>query len=348
MKPAPPRRPVARLIRGLLFAGSACLVLVVVAGVFYIVLVDHRPPPDDPRSARDLPEEIASRYRYAPDVSAGFSLEESSDPQGHPVVRGRFDYRRLEGGSRREARFEFYRVAGERARPAVLISPITAGGYDLERLIARDLVAHGMHAVIIRRPPKRKLRERLTDVASLEQEIRDGQAARLRLLDWMKRRPEMDDERIGAYGVSLGGMMTVLLTALDEDIDAAVAVMAGGDLPDLLSRTTESGPNELARADGLPEEPDAAERAAFAERVRPLLESDPLLLAPFVDPEEMFLVMTRRDTAVPSDLQKRLREALGRPEALSFPTGHYSVMIYLPLLKARARDFLAERLEAAD
>jgi dienelactone hydrolase len=50
-----------------------------------------------------------------------------------------------------------------------------------------------------------------------------------RALDYLKSRPEIDSTRIGAFGYSMGGTQTVLLTALDSRIKAAVACAVPAD-----------------------------------------------------------------------------------------------------------------------
>ena len=85
---------------------------------------------------------------------------------------------------------------------------------------------------------------------------------------------------------------------------------------------------------------------AFEKRARPLLQTDPVLLARHVDPRKIFQVITRRDRSVPTDLQLRLRRALGEPESLSLPTGHYAIAAYLPATMASSRKFLARSFAA--
>ncbi|MFP6880598.1 MAG: hypothetical protein VCA34_06595, partial [Roseibacillus sp.] len=104
----------------------------------------------------------------------------------------------------------------------------------------------------------------------------------------------------------------------------------------------------LARTNGVPENPGPADLRAFEELARPILQTDPQLLAKHVDPRKIFLVTTRRDKSVPTFLQERLRGALGAPEAISLPTGHYSSVAYLPLVLERGRWFLARRFVAVD
>ena len=50
-----------------------------------------------------------------------------------------------------------------------------------------------------------------------------------RALDYLKSRPEIDSARIGAFGYSMGGTQTFLLTAVDKRIKAAVACATPAD-----------------------------------------------------------------------------------------------------------------------
>jgi dienelactone hydrolase len=56
-----------------------------------------------------------------------------------------------------------------------------------------------------------------------------------RLLDYLQTRPEIDADRIGALGLSHGGMMTFILSAIDPRIRVAVAGLAPQQkIPDVL------------------------------------------------------------------------------------------------------------------
>ena len=316
----------------------------------YFLLVDYSPLDPQARDAKPLPAEIDARLSCDPGVPLKVELEDARDGDGARVIRGKSPFRRPDGEDLHWVSFDYYRAhqAGrdDDPQPVVVVSPITGGGYEVSRLIARDLVAHGYHAVIVRRMENKKaLRAQLT-LRGFETGMRDAIAARRRVIDWLVTREEVDSSRIAAYGVSLGGVQTAALAAVDDRVMASVVVMSCGDLPALLCRSDEGGARRLARTNGVPENPGPADLRAFEELARPILQTDPQLLAKHVDPRKIFMVTTRRDKSVPFFLQERLHEALGAPEAISLPTGHYSCVAYLPIILARGRWFLERRFVA--
>ena len=58
----------------------------------------------------------------------------------------------------------------------------------------------------------------------------------IRTLDYLASRPEVDPQRIGCVGLSMGGLRTVHLAALDDRIKAAVAVGWMTSFPPQLQR----------------------------------------------------------------------------------------------------------------
>jgi hypothetical protein len=87
-------------------------------------------------------------------------------------------------------------------------------------------------------------------------------------------------------------------------------------------------------------------REVMEERIDDLIDTDPLALAPYVDAEDVLLVMTRTDLIVPFEAQQALRQSLGEPEALYLPTGHRTSVFYFPLMRSSAYDFFARQFDA--
>jgi hypothetical protein len=310
----------------------------------YLGLISYHPVASDCRSAAALPPAIDTQLHCDPKIPLDEQLVVAVDPKEVGIQSGSIAYRRAGTNATRRLRFDYYPAVSERTVcPAIIINPISGGNYELERVIARDLIRHGYHTIVVFRPPPAEVDWLGGDFQSLEGELRSSVASRRRLVDWLETRPEIDTTRIGVHGTSLGGILTVLHAAADRRIAASVVLMAGGGLPELLCRSTEPEPRRFARAHGVPPAASADDLAAFEKLARPVLKTDPCLLAKFIEPSSIFMAITRRDQSVPSELQWRLHEALGRPTALSLPSGHYSAAIYLPLIQAQARSFFHQR-----
>lgn len=335
-----------RLWRWLRALAVWVLVLVVSSLGLYLALVTHQPLQSPVRAAEPLPAEIDARFRCDPEIPLDVEVGDAIRVDGHRVLPGQLEVRRLGVESSHTVKIHLYLADGvEGQAPTIVLTPILGGPNRIARVIADDLASHGMHAVIVDR--RADVTGPAETLEALEAEMRDMLADRRRVIDWLLTRPEVDPQRLGAYGVSLGGITTVMLAAVEPRLRASVAVMAGGDLAALVARSAESDVRMLVESYGITQTSSDTELAAFEALARPILQTCPVALAPYVDPATMVLFTTRRDTSVPSFLQQRLRDALGGPKAWSLPTGHYSAIIYLPLIKARARAFLWRRFALA-
>lgn len=315
--PAPPsRRAGARR------AGALALFAAAVTGCSFA------PAPRHPRPALPLPEEVADRFALpAPPV-----VEEVTPVDDHGTNRGT-----LTCGDE-TIRFHLHR-ADLPGRPLVLLVPILAGGEDLMRTIARKLVHRGYHAAwcdrvaSALRPPQRG--------PDLETLFRRTVLHQRALLDFLRSRSEPQPVAIFALGISMGGMVATVLAAVEPGLCGTAVCLSGGDLPSILLDSDEQRIVSWRRwrlaEDGLAGRPLAIE-------LRRALSSDPALLAPFVATERVFLVATAFDAVVRPCHQDRLWEALGRPERLTVPLGHYSAGLVLDPILTAVTGFYSRRL----
>ncbi len=323
----------------------ALVLAVATTAVVYFALVEHSAP-DAFRPAAAIPAALDARMRCDPSQPLAVSLGAEFNVEGLAVLPGTLRVRRPGAAEAHEIGFAFYQAANVTGpSPVLVVTPILGGDNGIAKLLAKDLATHGLHAMIVNR--RWSSSEGLgTTFEAVDSNLSDMIADRRRAIDWLLTRDDVDPERIGAYGVSLGGITTVNLAATEPRVMASVVVMAGGDLPAVLCRSVERECVKISRANGVPTDASDAQREAFEVAARRVIAADPYALAPYVDPASMLLFTTRRDSSVPSFLQERLREALGRPETYSLPTGHYSAIFYLPLILDRAREFLRQRFAA--
>lgn len=293
-----------------------------------------------PRAARAVPTQALAEVSYSKpahldctesnlQTTARFSLQRitMTVASGVPLTN-------------RTIALDYFRPPGDGARAVILILPILGGDYPLEHHFARYFVRHGYAAVLLRREkiPKTALLEELN--AMLRQSIIDARQA----LDWIESRPELDARRIGLFGISMGAIRGALLVPLDPRIRAATLGMPGGDLPWIISQSRE--PGLMKRREALLKEEGITE-TQFAERLRLVMTLDPLAVAPAVDPGKVLLVLAACDTNVPFKKGWELRKAMGKPETVLLPTGHYTALFYVPYIKLACRRFFDEKLDVA-
>jgi hypothetical protein len=111
------------------------------------------------------------------------------------------------------------------------------GGYALERHFANYFASRGYASVIVRRDPRTKT----AAVEQLNQLFKDMVVDHKRVIDWLETQDDLDCSRLGIFGVSMGGIKGALLLPLEGRIQAAAIGLCGGDLPYILTRTTEPG-----------------------------------------------------------------------------------------------------------
>ena len=227
--------------------------------------------------------------------------------------------------------FEYYDVDGDQRTPVVLLLPVFNEQLAIPRFFARYFANQGWAAVVAVRG-----RDPLAALVSPTETVQNNLQDYRRILDWMEREPELDASRIGVFGVSLGAMDAVMLTALDHRVNALVIAMAGGDLSYLLANTNY---RRVVRTIDDMAESQGTSREALGAKLDAEINLDPLSLAPYVDAERVLMVITRTDAIIPFEAQQQLRTGLGSPETLYLATGHRTSVVFFPKVRNAAYEF---------
>jgi hypothetical protein len=231
--------------------------------------------------------------------------------------------------------FEYYDVDGDEQRPVIVLLPVFRGVPAIPRFFARYFANQGWAAIVVLRGHD-PLEALVAPEASVQRSLADYQ----RVLDWIEGEPELDVRRVGVFGVSLGAIDGVILTALDRRVDALVVAMAGGDVPYLVQSTNYRRVvreiEELAAREGL-------SREEFTARLEEEIKTDPLHLARYVDAHRVLMIVTRTDAIVPFEAQQRLRASLGSPETIYLRAGHRSSVLLFPKLRSSAFGFFTRQ-----
>jgi hypothetical protein len=233
---------------------------------------------------------------------------------------------------------DYYQLPNGR-RPVILLLPMAGGRrYQVEGFFARYFAQRDIAVVIAHR--RRIAREFKLDAIDpwLLETIQDN----VRALDWIETRPELDADRIGLFGISLGGIRGVLLTGLDRRVKAAALGLAGGDLAHVAAYSDEPGAARR-RKDYMLKHDLTAEQ--LKSQLREAISFEPNDFAAHIDPQKVLLVLACFDQAVPFAKGWELRARLGKPETLLLPTGHYTAALAIPTIQWESLQFFRDRLD---
>jgi dienelactone hydrolase len=233
---------------------------------------------------------------------------------------------------------DYYRTRRPGRSPAVLALPIT-GGVDFSvESFARVFASHGFHVAIVYNRGRRFEKARTAE--EVEEYFRQIVLDNRLVLDWMVRQPEVDPNRLGCLGISLGGIKAALVAGADPRIRAAALCLAGGSLADIAVASKERSLRKCIDqwvASGVP-------RRAIHEELSTKVVTDPLRLAPYIDARSTLMFIAVLDQSVPRSCGERLRRAIGGPETVYLPTGHYTGFLYLPYAHAKTLAFFKKQL----
>lgn len=292
--------------------------------------IDVHVPTGRPRGVAALGSEAVARFEY--ELVSTSPLEPAWTDALAEVSSATLMVRLADETEPAPIKFQFWRsqVAEERwgpRAPAVVVTPILGGGQSISRSQCRYLVEAGFHVALVDRGPR--VLAAHWPVEALELYMRRGIAGRRAVVDWLQARPDVDPRRISAMGISMGGIITTVLTAVEPRLESAVIALAGADVPAIISASSEDRLIvwRQARAAEL-----GVDEAQVEARLRQALPDDPAVLAGAIDPRKVLQITASLDTVVPTARQDALWEALGRPLRYDLPTGHYTGIVYLPYI----------------
>ncbi|MBI2104003.1 MAG: acetylxylan esterase [Candidatus Omnitrophica bacterium] len=313
--------------------GAVCL-LIAASGCASLPMRGQTPAP------LPLPPEVSAYYEY-PRRAHGTTVLLLGERPGLREFLVRFPLAAEEGIALTEpvVEVEWFEATATGRRAAILFNPILGGDYPLERGICRFLAAHGFHVALVHRKTLKLSPEH--PVAHIEVLLRQGVLRIRQVVDWMSTHERVDPERLGSFGISMGGIASVVAAAVEPRLRAHVVALAGGSVPDIL----------VASPDRLLAQPRAQylarnhlDLAALEARLRQEVRTDPLRLAPYVDAGDLFMIIAVFDRTIGRERALRLWRALGRPRVTLLPLGHYTAYLALPYVKAASLRFFRERL----
>jgi dienelactone hydrolase len=153
-----------------------------------------------------------------------------------------------------------------------------------------------------------------------------------RALSWLKRRPEIDAQRVGVFGVSLGAIVGAAVYSVDPMPRYAVLLLGGANFPTLVTASSLSGPwvKKMAL------KPEAV--------VEAWKDIDPTDYTAKNAGKPVLLINARGDTVIPAANALRLKDAFPAAKQLWVPLGHYTAIVHLTWIPRYVSRIFAENL----
>lgn len=236
---------------------------------------------------------------------------------------------------------EYFRPIGAGRRPAVVVLHILGADFALSRYLAARLADRGVAAMFVklpyygeRRPLGSRKRFLSADVERSMAAMRQGVCDVRRAASWLASRPEIDPAKLGVTGISLGGIVASLASAVDPTLNRGAFLLAGGDLARILWEMPEG----------------ARYRALWAESGRTFADLkalteplDPLTYADRLAGKRILMIAGNVDEVVPPSCARALWDAAGRPPIHWFDCGHYTAVGFLlPAIRETVAFFAAD------
>ena len=234
---------------------------------------------------------------------------------------------------------EFYRSKRGGRRPAVIVLHILGGDFPLSRLFCNRLAQQGVSAMFVKMPfygPRREAGSSKRMVSVNPDETVEGMTQAVldirRSVAWLAARDDVDDQRIGIFGISLGGITGGLAAGIEPRIGHVCLLLAGGDI----GRVALDSP-ELKKVRGeLPK--------SFGDKealIKTLAVIDPVTYASRAKGKRILMLNATRDEVIPKACTLALWKGFGEPEITWYSGGHYSVIVHLPRALERVAHFFA-------
>ncbi len=222
---------------------------------------------------------------------------------------------------------EYYRPKGEGPFPCVIVLDITAGDQSLSRMIARHLAQNKIAGLFVqmayygpRRPPGSSLRLMSPDIHHTTEAIRQTVLDLRRATAWMESRPEIDHDRLGIMGTSLGSFVAALTAEMEPKLGRLAVLLGGGGLVDAYYDDPRGAAyRKIWEALG-------GTKEKLARMIAPI---DPITCADLLKDRKVLIVAAKNDEIVPPKMAEVLWNASGRQKIIWLNAGHYTAALYL-------------------
>ena len=223
--------------------------------------------------------------------------------------------------------------------PTILVLPIANGVDFCAKGFARRFASNGLNCAIVHNRDVEI--EDIQNAEYVEDYLRQTVLDSRQILDYLGERKEVDSDRLGCLGMSLGGIRASIVSSVDERIKCCVIGLAGGSMVDIAFLSELKEVRRYIR--GLVERGISAEtiRAEVSDKI----VTDPLKLAEYSDARETLMYIAMFDRVIHRQCGDKLWEAMGKPEAVYVFSGHFTSLLFLPYVEHDSLNFFKKKFE---
>lgn len=234
-------------------------------------------------------------------------------------------------------KFDYYEQTKEGKFPTVLILPI-AGGVDFcAKSFARHFASNGFNCAAVHN--RQVDLEGVQSAEEVENFLRQTVLDSRQVLDYLVERDEVDSNKLGCLGLSLGGIKASVVSGVDERLKCTVIGLAGGSMADIAVGSKEKGVKdymtELVDMGISPE--------IIYTELSDKVTTDPLMLGEYINARDFLMFTAAFDRVIPRECCDRLWKAVGKPEVVYLFSGHFTSVLYLPYAERKSLDFFKKR-----
>jgi dienelactone hydrolase len=253
-------------------------------------------------------------------------------------------YKKL--GGLGETKFYIYEKRGEKEgkKPLLIVIPPIYGNTPFDIWQAREYAERGYKVAILDLGGVSFVGP-YQPIDSITKSLLKTMGDVHRLIQYTSRHENIDKERIGIFGFSLGGTVASLVFTVNKDIKVLSTVLAGGKFAELMTNSKQVLA-ALYRVVRKRQEDLSTE--AYLNKLKETLIFDPVYFAHLRNPNDVYLVMSDGDSAVPSKNQKELESAFCASSEKGnsrWETGqHFPVIVKDLFKRAKVDEFFDRRL----
>jgi dienelactone hydrolase len=234
---------------------------------------------------------------------------------------------------------EYYRPNVSGKVPGVVVLHILGGDFPLARVFANSIAQRGVAALFVKMPyygPRRPANSSRRMISKDPRETVEGMTQAIldirQAAAWLSSRDEVHSEKLGVFGISLGGITGALAITAEPRLRNGCLVLAGGDMGRI---AWESRELDEIRQTWLT---NGGSKEGFFEQMRLI---DPVTYAATATDRRILMLNARDDEVIPKPCTESLWQAFGQPPIVWYEGGHYSVARHMLDAIRRTQDFFA-------